>query len=90
VPSLSLVVITTILDLHVHINRPYIHPLWIVGHYALKHRATTFRLIVLILQGAKLGYDVDVFGLRKSLQRPLEDSLGRRELISIHAGPHLE
>ena len=60
---LCLVISAAILDLHVHIDRPYVHTLGVVRHYALKHRAATFRLIEFILQGSEFSNDVDVLRL---------------------------
>ena len=49
-PGLSLVALTTaMLDLHVHVDRPDVHPLWVIAHDSFKHGSTVLWISILEL-----------------------------------------
>lgn len=80
----------SVLDFHVHVDRPDIHPLRVVCDDAFEHRSTAFWLTVLVLKTAVFSDDVDVLRLGQSLQRSLQDRLGWRETVRIHPLSHFK
>ena len=65
----------SVFHLHVHIDGPNVHALWVIGDDAFEHGAGVLRPTVLVLEHGELGDYGDVAGLGQGLQRPREDSL---------------
>ena len=82
-PSLSLIALTSaMLDLHVHVDRPDVHPLRVVAHDSFKHGSTVLRISILELKHAKLRDHINVVLLWQGLQSALENCLWSCEIIS--------
>lgn len=64
VPRLLSVLGATVLGLHVHIDRPDVHPFGVVGHDAFEHSAPALGLAVLEFKHAVFRDQVHVLFLR--------------------------